>query len=54
MKRLTVERVGEQILSSGKSQLLVRSPALQKGSQVIITQLPNAMDGLKVQLTNEK
>jgi len=53
MKRLTVERVGEQILSSGKSQLLVRSPALQKGSQVIITQLPMAQNGLKVRLDSE-
>ncbi len=53
MKRLTVERVGEQILASGQSQVLVRSPALQTGSQVVITQLPNAMDGLKVRLASE-
>ncbi len=50
MRGLMVERVGEQILSSGKSHILVRSPALQKGDQVVITQLPNAMDGLKVQI----
>lgn len=50
MKGLTIERVGEQVLPSGKSQILVRSPALQIGDQVIVTQLPNAMDGLKVRV----
>jgi len=53
MKRLTVERVGEQILASGQARILVRSPELQAGSQVVITQLPNAMDGLKVRLASE-
>lgn len=50
MNGVTVERVGEQISSSGQSQILVRSPKLQRGTQVIITQLPNAMEGLKVQM----
>lgn len=53
MTGLTIERVGEQVLPSGKSQILVRSPALQglnTGDQVIVTQLPNAMDGLKVRV----
>lgn len=50
MKRLTIERVGELVTATGKSQILVRSPELQVGHQVIITQLPNAMDGLKVQV----
>jgi len=48
MKGLTIERVGEQLTSDGKSHILVRSPELQQGDQVIITQLPNAMEGLKV------
>jgi HlyD family secretion protein len=50
MKGLTVERVGEQVFPAGKSQILVRSPELQRGDQVIITQLPNAMEGLKVRM----
>ncbi|HEC85197.1 MAG TPA: HlyD family efflux transporter periplasmic adaptor subunit [Thioploca sp.] len=50
MKRLTVERVGEQVTADGKSHILVRSSKLQQGDQVIITQLPNAMEGLKVRL----
>lgn len=50
MKGLTIERVGEQVTPTGESQILIRSPELQVGDQVIITQLPNAMDGLKVQV----
>jgi multidrug efflux pump subunit AcrA (membrane-fusion protein) len=56
MTGLTIERVGEQVLPSGKSQILVRSPALQGLNtgdyQVIVTQLPNAMDGLKVRVSD--
>jgi len=50
MKGLTVERIGEQALPTGKSQILVRSSKLQRGDQVIVTQLPNAMEGLKVRM----
>ncbi|RKZ84963.1 MAG: hemolysin D [Candidatus Parabeggiatoa sp. nov. 1] len=50
MKGLTIERVGEQALPTGESRILVRSPELQQGDQVIITQLPNAMVGLKVKV----
>ncbi len=48
MRGVTIERLGEQVLASGKSQILVRSPKLQVGDQVIVTQLPNAIEGLKV------
>jgi multidrug efflux pump subunit AcrA (membrane-fusion protein) len=50
MQGLAVERVGEQVMSSGESTILVRSAELIAGDQVIVTQLPNAMDGLKVKL----
>jgi RND family efflux transporter MFP subunit len=50
MKGLTIERIGEQVSSDGESHILVRSPELQEGDQVIITQLPNAMEGLKVRV----
>jgi multidrug efflux pump subunit AcrA (membrane-fusion protein) len=53
MKGITIERVGEQVTSSGKSQLLIRSSELQRGDQIIITQLPNAMEGLKVRVIAE-
>ncbi len=49
MQGLKIERVGEQV-TNGITKILVRSPKLQYGEQVIITQLPNAMDGLKVRV----
>jgi len=51
MKGLEIERVGEQMTPIGKSRILVRSPKLKYGEQIIVTQLPNAMDGLKVQVS---
>ncbi len=48
MQSLNIERVGEQVLFNGKSAILVRSEKLTSGDKVIVTQLPNAMDGLKV------
>lgn len=48
MHSLTIERVGEQVAVTGKSAILIRSPELKAGDKVITTQLPNAMDGLKV------
>ncbi|WP_353572109.1 HlyD family efflux transporter periplasmic adaptor subunit [Candidatus Albibeggiatoa sp. nov. BB20] len=48
MHSLTIERVGEQVSVDGQSSILVRSPELTTGDKVIITQLPNALEGLKV------
>lgn len=48
MQGLTVERVGEYAESTGEVRALVRSPQLTAGDQIITTQLPNAMEGLKV------
>ncbi|NJN45461.1 MAG: HlyD family efflux transporter periplasmic adaptor subunit [Candidatus Competibacteraceae bacterium] len=45
---VTVERVGERYNPDGSAQVLIRSPALQIGDQLITTQLPNAVEGLKV------
>lgn len=50
MLGVEVERVGEKQSSTGESQILIRSPALKPGDEIITTQLPNAMDGLKVQV----
>ncbi|MDM8557474.1 biotin/lipoyl-binding protein [Candidatus Parabeggiatoa sp. HSG14] len=52
MKGLTIERVGEQMIEKGKTKILVRSPELKSEEQVIITQLPNAMEGLKVKASS--
>ncbi len=48
MKGITIDKVGEQMTVTGQSQILVHSPALKQGDKVIITQLPNAIEGLKV------
>jgi HlyD family secretion protein len=52
MKGLTIERVGEQMTATGKTRVLIRSPELQSEEQVIVTQLPNAMEGLKIKVNS--
>jgi multidrug efflux pump subunit AcrA (membrane-fusion protein) len=48
LKGVTVERVGE-LVAEGGSQVLVRAPSLVGGARVLVTHLPNAVDGLKVE-----
>jgi len=43
-----IERVGEVAGAAG-GQVLVRSPGLMPGGRVMVTHLPNAVDGLKVE-----
>ncbi len=50
MKSVRVERVGEIHRMGGESRVLVRSDELEDGQQVIVTQLPNAIDGLRVRV----
>ena len=50
MRALHVERVGEQRSLDGSARVLVRSPELKVGDRIVITQLPNAMDGLRVKV----
>ncbi|MDJ0873277.1 MAG: biotin/lipoyl-binding protein [Gammaproteobacteria bacterium] len=49
MQGVLVERVGDVRSSTGERRVLVRSPALASGTEVVTTQLPNAIDGLRVQ-----
>ncbi len=49
MHSVKIELVGEHIDATGNTQVLARSEQLTQGDQVIATQLPNAMDGLRVQ-----
>ncbi len=53
MAGVDVEVVGER-RNDGVSQVLVRSPALHDGDQVIVTHLPNAIDGLRVKTAAAK
>ena len=48
MRAARIERMGETRLDDGRSRILARSEALQDGVTVIVTQLPNAIDGLRV------
>ena len=50
MHSLDVERVGERRSTDGSGRVLVRSPELQSGDRIVVTQLPNAMDGLRVRV----
>ncbi|KFI21404.1 efflux RND transporter periplasmic adaptor subunit [Nitrosococcus oceani] len=50
MQAVAVERVGEYPDKEGQIQVLVKSPQLQENDQVITTQLPNAMEGLRVEV----
>jgi RND family efflux transporter MFP subunit len=54
MRQVRVERLGEMRGKNGDTRLLVRSPALQAGMQVVATQLPNAVDGLLVRVAGEE
>jgi multidrug efflux pump subunit AcrA (membrane-fusion protein) len=46
---ITVERVGELETENGEYRVLVRSPQLKAGQQIITTQLPRAISGLLVE-----
>lgn len=48
MKSVKVERLGETRSEDGDSLLILRSPHLKPSARMIVTQLPNAIDGLKV------
>jgi RND family efflux transporter MFP subunit len=49
MRRISVRRVGEFDTPEGR-RVLVRSDELTAGDQIIVTQLPNAVEGLKVRV----
>ncbi|WP_323750155.1 efflux RND transporter periplasmic adaptor subunit [Marinobacter sp.] len=50
MKRVEVERIGEAQSDNGERWLLIAGEQLTPGAPVIITHLPNAVTGLKVEL----
>ena len=52
MKGVNVERVGEIHAIGRDRRVLVRSDRLSRGDRVIVTQLPNAIDGLRVRVVD--
>lgn len=53
MRGMRVERVGEWRAPDGGSRVLVRAGDLPVGARIVTTQLPNALDGLLVQVAGE-
>lgn len=50
LESLQVERLGEVIDAEGQTRALVRSPEITAGDTLIATRLPNAVDGLRVEV----
>jgi hypothetical protein len=49
MRGIRVESLGGIEDGNGAERLLVRSPELAAGDQVVVTHMPNAIDGLRVE-----
>jgi HlyD family secretion protein len=52
MHAITVQRSGDHIAADGSHYLLVKGEQLTANSKIITTQLPSAVDGLKVRAVN--
>ena len=50
MKSVEVERLGETFPDDGQGRVILRSPDLKPSDRLIVTHLPNAIDGLKVRV----
>lgn len=48
LEALEVEQVGARFDSQGRSRVIVKGATLKAGDQIVTTQLPNAISGLKV------
>lgn len=53
MQPVPVERLGQVRRANGERGVLVRSPDLASGDRVVGTQIPQAMDGLRVRVTEQ-
>lgn len=54
MRSLRIERVGEVIMDDGEARLLVQMPEVEEGTRVVVTQLPNALDGLLIRVAEPR
>lgn len=48
LRSVPVTRVGERTIPGGYERVLVQGPDLQDGDRIVVSQLPNAVDGLRV------
>ena len=53
MRAETIERVGQWTDDTGITRVLVRAPDLPSDARVVLTQLPNALEGLLVNVVGE-
>ncbi|MDO7596998.1 MAG: biotin/lipoyl-binding protein [Pseudomonadota bacterium] len=53
LQSVAIERVGESTNDQGQKKLLLRSQDLRQGDQIVSTQLPNAITGLRVEALSE-
>ena len=53
MRAVDVQRLGQARLPGGERGVLVRAPGLSQGDQVVSTQIPQAMDGARVQVMEQ-
>ena len=51
MESVRVERLGETRPADAEGRVIVRGPRLEAAARVIVTQLPNAVDGLRIKVT---
>lgn len=50
LESLQVERLGELVDDAGNTRALIRSPDIGSGDMLLATRLPNAVDGLRVEV----
>jgi len=53
LESITITRIGEYTNDSGEKQILLRGDNLVEGDQLVSTQLPNAITGLRVEALSE-
>lgn len=53
LQGITIERLGEATDNEGHFHVLVRAPEISSGTQILTTQLSNAITGLKVTINND-
>lgn len=50
MRAVAIDMLGTRLAADGRELALVRSPELTTGDRVVVTHLPNAIDGLRVEV----
>lgn len=50
LRPIAVRRIGETRVADGSTRVLIEAPTMPPGTQLVTTQLPNALDGLLVKI----